>query len=118
MRRIAIRAGLVLLLLTSTALVGEASAGARGTAIPATTRERVKIVDFAFHPKTLSIAKGTKVKWVNKGSTSHTTTSNKGLWDSGVLAPGQTFSRVFKKAGTFKYHCTIHPTMVGKIVVG
>jgi plastocyanin len=118
MRTVLIRAGLILALLTSTTLVGEVAARARGTALPATTRERVKIVDFAFHPKTLSVAKGTKVKWVNKGSVSHTTTSNSGVWDSGVLAPGQAFSRVFKKAGTFKYHCSIHPSMVGKIVVG
>jgi plastocyanin len=34
-----------------------------------------------------------------------------------VLAPGETFSRVFKNAGTLKYHCTIHSAMRGKIVV-
>jgi plastocyanin len=40
------------------------------------------------------------------------------LWDSGVLAPGATFGRVFRKVGTFKYHCTLHPTLMhGKIIV-
>jgi plastocyanin len=57
------------------------------------------------------------VKWTNKGAVTHTSTSNKGVWDSGSIAPGDSFSRVFKKAGTFKYHCTIHPTMTAKIVV-
>jgi plastocyanin len=83
-----------------------------------TSLERVKIVNFAFKPKTITIAKGTKVRWTNRGSANHTTTSNKGLWDSGVLAPGASFGRVFRKVGTFKYHCTIHPTLMhGKIVV-
>jgi plastocyanin len=83
-----------------------------------TTVVTVKIVDFAFKPKVLEIAKGTKVKWVNKGAVGHTTTSNTGVWDSGTLAAGDTFSRTFKKAGTFKYHCSIHSSMTGKIVVG
>jgi plastocyanin len=83
----------------------------------AATGSRVKIVDFAFRPGTLTIARGTKVKWTNKGAVTHTSTSNKGVWDSGSIAPGDTFSRVFKKAGTFKYHCSIPPTMTAKIVV-
>jgi plastocyanin len=88
------------------------------SALASTSAERVKIVDFAFKPKAITVAKGTRLKWKNRGSVNHTTTSNKGgLWDSGTLAPGETFSRVFKKAGTFKYHCSIHSSMVGKIVV-
>ncbi|HET7870359.1 MAG TPA: cupredoxin domain-containing protein [Actinomycetota bacterium] len=85
--------------------------------LAATSTERVKIVNFAFKPKTLTVSKGTKVKWTNRGSVNHTTTSNKGLWDSGLLAPRETFSRVFKKVGTFMYHCSVHASMVGKIVV-
>jgi plastocyanin len=84
----------------------------------ATSVKRVKIINFAFQPKTITVAKGTKVTWTNGGSVSHTTTSTKGLWNSGSLAPGAAFAHVFKKAGTFKYHCTIHPTLMhGKIVV-
>jgi plastocyanin len=93
-------------------------APARGaSSVAVTSAARVKIVDLAFRPKTITIAKGTRLKWTNRGAVSHTTTSNKGLWNSGVLAPGDSFSRVFKRAGTFKYHCTIHSTMRGKIVV-
>jgi plastocyanin len=122
MRNGAIRMGLVLVVLTLGIGVGDASAGARGhlprSSAASLTTAKDKIVDFAFKPKTLHITKGTRVKWVNKGSVTHTTTSNKGLWDSGRLAPGERFSRVFRKAGTFKFHCSIHPNMVGKIVVG
>ncbi len=107
-------------------LVPAQAAGAhvRATGVPASvtpasaTRERVKIVDFAFRPRTITISKGTKVTWVNRGTVSHTTTSKTGVWDSGSLAPGETFSHTFRKAGTYRYHCTIHTDMKGKIVVG
>ena len=90
--------------------------GASHSALASTTT--VKIVDFAFRPQKLSVTKGTRVKWVNKDSVSHTTTANRGQWDSGTLASGDAFSRTFKKAGTFRYHCSLHSSMVGKVVVG
>jgi plastocyanin len=111
---------LVATLVGSLAVPSLASDRSQGTAsrLAATSVERVKIVNFAFKPKAITIAKGTKVRWTNRGSVSHTTTSNKGLWNSGVLAPGAAFGRVFRKVGTFKYHCTIHPTLMhGKVVV-
>ncbi len=76
---------------------------------------KVRIVDFAFKPRTIEISRGTTVKWTNAGSVGHTVTG-KGF-DSGTLRPGATFSRRFTKAGTFAYHCTIHSSMKGKIVV-
>jgi plastocyanin len=113
--------GLVALLLVGALQVPssalERGARSSGRSTLAATGSSVKIVDFAFRPGTLTIAKGTRVKWTNRGAVTHTSTSNKGVWDSGSIAPGGTFSRVFKKAGTFKYHCTIHPTMTAKIVV-
>ena len=93
------------------------------TAAPAAARSRtpsvtknVSVVNFAFMPKTASVARGTTVKWKNNSNTTHTTTSNTGLWNK-TLAPGATFSRTFNRAGTFKYHCTIHSSMTGSIVV-
>ncbi len=78
--------------------------------------QRVKMIDFAFRPKSITISVGTKIKWVNGGNASHSTTSNTGLWDSGVLSPGGSFGRVFRKAGTFKYHCTVHPTLMKGVI--
>ncbi len=85
---------------------------------PRATTNRVKIVDFAFRPRAITVPRGTRVTWVNRGSANHTSTSNSGLWDSGLLSPGESFSRVFRKAGTFRYKCKIHPAMVGKVIVG
>jgi plastocyanin len=124
MRKAPIRMGITLLAATLVgslavpSLAFDRSQGSGTSPAAATSVKGVKIINFAFMPKTITIAKGTKVKWTNGGSVNHTTTSNKGLWDSGALAPGATFAHVFRRAGTFKYHCTIHPTLMhGTIVV-
>ena len=85
---------------------------------PQVIRAKVKIVNFAFKPATLNIAQGTKVIWKNTTTTtSHTSTSDTGLWDSGVIPAGGKFRRTFKKVGTFTYHCSIHPTMMATVNV-
>jgi plastocyanin len=71
----------------------------------------------AYVPGELDIAVGTTVTWMNTDSTSHTSTSNAAGWDSGIVAPGGQFSFAFQNAGTFPYHCAIHPGMVGTVVV-
>lgn len=91
--------------------------GSHGAPVARATTERVRIVDFAFRPRRLEVPKGTRVRWVNRGGVTHTTTSTNGAWDSGALAPGETFSRVFGTRGTFRYRCTIHPSMTGTVVV-
>jgi plastocyanin len=71
----------------------------------------------AFTPADLDIAVGTTVTWMNTDSVSHTSTSNASGWDSGIISPGRQFSFVYQSAGTFSYHCAIHPGMVGTVVV-
>ena len=71
----------------------------------------------AFNPDTLDISAGSTVTWTNSDSVSHTSTSNAAGWDSGIIAPGRQFSFTFQNAGTFQYHCAIHPGMVGSVVV-
>jgi len=77
----------------------------------------VNIAGFAFSPQTLTVAKGTTVTWTNNDSTTHTVTSDSGVWDSNNLSPGKTFSYTFNQAGTFAYHCNIHPSMTASVVV-
>ena len=71
----------------------------------------------AYTPDQLTVASGTTVTWMNTDSVSHTSTSDVSGWDSGIVAPGKQFSFTFQSAGTFSYHCAIHPGMVGKITV-
>ena len=98
-------------------IAAAAAAATLATAAPAAAATRVKVVDNAFKPKVVQVAKGTTVKWVNVGEDAHTTTSKTGLWDA-TLQPGETFRRRFRKAGTFRYLCQFHDGMTGRIVVG
>ncbi len=88
--------------------------------LPATpasaARLRVRIVDNAFEPKRKAIPQGSRVKWTNTGDNPHTVTSDTGKFDSGTLNPGETFVKRFNRTGVFKYHCEIHPEMVGRIL--
>jgi hypothetical protein len=77
----------------------------------------VSIVNFAFVPEDVTINVGDTVMWTNNDPFAHTTTSDSGVWDSGSLSSGATFSFTFTTAGSFPYHCTIHPTMIGTITV-
>lgn len=77
----------------------------------------VTIANFAFAPKTLTIKKGTKVTWTNQDSAPHTATADDGSFDTGTLQKGDSKSITFEKAGTFAYHCTVHPNMKASITV-
>jgi plastocyanin len=78
------------------------------------------IRNFAFTPAQLRIRPGTKVTWVNcgtPGAPAHTSTSDAGVWNSPLLAPGETFTRAFPAAGSFPFHCEPHPGMRGTVTV-
>lgn len=82
---------------------------------------------FTPNPITISLASATGgvVKWVNNdqtssvygsGGTTHNITADDGSFTSGNLAPGATFQTTLA-AGTYAYHCSIHPTMKGTVTV-
>lgn len=76
----------------------------------------VNIVNFAFSPNNVRINVNDSVVWNWVGSP-HSTTSDTGLWDSGVFGAGHTFTRTFTSAGSFPFLCTVHPFMTGNITV-
>jgi len=71
----------------------------------------------AFSPDAIDVTAGTTVTWTNTDSTTHTSTSDGAVWNSGAIPPQGQFSMTFPNAGTFPYHCTIHPGMVGTVTV-
>jgi plastocyanin len=71
----------------------------------------------AYSPNPLTVSVGTTVTWTNNDTTAHNATANDASWSSGNMAPGASFSRTFNAAGTFTYHCTIHPNMVASVTV-
>jgi plastocyanin len=77
----------------------------------------VDINHFAFHPPRLEVARGGRVVFSNSAGIAHTAT-DKGAFDTGRIKPGHSVAVRFEHRGTFSYHCSIHPFMHGKIVVG
>ncbi len=80
--------------------------------------------DKAYSPNPIDVKVGEGVTWTNDDSQIHTATSGAAgaedagsVFDSGILSPDATFDFVFDKAGTYDYHCTMHPQMVGTVNV-
>lgn len=106
---------------------GGAGAGATSEEAPETsagggggTSATVSMKDIEFDPKTATVAKGGTVTWTNDDSVGHDVTADDGSFKSGRpggLAQGDTYKFTFKKAGSFKYVCTVHPGMDGTVTV-
>ena len=77
----------------------------------------VTIQNMAFNPSTLNVKVGTTVTWINKDSVTHDVVSDTGLFTSGNLTNGISYNYTFNQTGSFPYHCAIHPSMTGTIVV-
>lgn len=74
----------------------------------------VSVQDFSFTPGTVTVGQSETVTWSFRAL--HTTTSNQGFWDSGARASGD-YVVTFLDAGTFGYHCSMHPSMTGRVRV-
>jgi plastocyanin len=83
----------------------------------ASATKTVRIAGFAFNPQALRIDRGGRVAFANGSNVAHTATSG-GSFDTRRIAPGKTKVVQLNRRGTFAYHCKIHPSMKGKIVVG
>lgn len=77
----------------------------------------VTISNFSFAPTTLTVKVGDTVTWTNTDSVGHSAIADGGTFDTGIIAQGQTGKTTFTKAGTFTYHCSVHPSMKATIVV-
>jgi plastocyanin len=90
---------------------------------PTSGTTNVTIQDFSFTPDNVTISTNEIVKWTNNGPSPHTVTSGSpwdysaDIYDSGDLGTGMTFCVQFRGTGTSQYTCTIHPAMVGSVVV-
>ncbi|HEU4444430.1 MAG TPA: cupredoxin family copper-binding protein [Nitrososphaeraceae archaeon] len=71
----------------------------------------------SFSPNPVEVKVGETVTWINDDSGRHTVTSKDGVFDSGMMGKGQSFSFTFDKAGEYAYFCEPHPNMVGTVVV-
>jgi plastocyanin len=86
-------------------------------AATAPAAQTVRIDNFTFGPTVLTVMVGTTVTWVNQDDIPHTIVANDKAFKSKVLDTDERFSFTFTKPGEFGYFCSLHPHMVGKVVV-
>jgi plastocyanin len=79
---------------------------------------QVAIQNFAFEPKTITVPVGARVVWINRDEEPHVVTSAGSLFvSSKALDTSDSYAVTFSKPGTYAYYCSIHPMMVGTIIV-
>jgi plastocyanin len=94
-------------------LAAAGAAAVTAAASPAT----VDIDNFAFTPAALTVTAGTTVTWKNEDDSPHRIGDKNGTFKSAALDTDDSFSHTFAAPGEYPYICTIHPYMVGKIIV-
>jgi plastocyanin len=80
----------------------------------------ITMKNFAFDPSILTVKTGTTVTWVNNDGAPHTVVTDTGSpasFSSGSLATGAAYPFAFTRPGTYTYHCSIHPSMKGTVIV-
>jgi plastocyanin len=112
-----------LLLVAAVAIIAAACNGTGPSAYgapastAATATNAATIKGFSFQPDVLKVKVGAKVTWTNDDTVAHTVTADTNSFASGNLQPGGSFSFTFTRPGTYAYHCSIHPSMHGSVVV-
>jgi len=117
---VVIAVGSTLVIVLAGGSTGSASTPAAATTVAGSTGKvvTVDISMFAFHPSTVTVARGTTVAFTNMDTTEHTATADIGpTFDTGPIQHGQTRMVTFTKPGTFAYKCDFHPFMTGTIIV-
>ncbi len=124
-----LRFGFIIMLFLSTVLIGtgckDNSTNTYGNTGGGTNppENEVWMQNTSFNPKNKTIAVGTTITWVNKDAANHTVTSGTpgnpdGLFDSGTIGSGGTYTHTFNTQGSFNYYCQIHQDiMTGSITV-
>ncbi len=78
---------------------------------------KILVKNFMFAPTSLTVKAGSTVTWANMDDEPHTVVSDTGVFRSGAMDTNESFSFKFDKPGTYHFTCSIHPRMVGTIVV-
>ena len=110
-------AGLGMPVLMATLLLLARSSITANAGQSTTSTAEVTIDNFSFRPQTLTVAVGTTVTWTNRDDIPHTVVSDNGVFKSKARDTDEKFSYTFDQAGTYPYHCSIHPKMTGQVVV-
>jgi plastocyanin len=99
----------------ATSNVGTSTSTSSPSPSASAVSQTVVIQGFSFQPASLTIQTGASVTWRNDDSVSHQIVSNTNAFSSPVLNAGGSYTHTFDQAGTYPYHCGIHPYMTGTI---
>ena len=111
-----LKAGALALALGLGALASAASV-AQAAPAAAAAGPTIKIDNFVFGPEALTVSVGTTVTWINQDDIPHTVVANDKSFKSKVMDTDERFSFTFTKPGEYGYFCSLHPHMVGKVIV-
>ena len=90
---------------------------AQGENTTTAASQEIHVDNFSFGPETLTVPVNSTVTWINKDDVPHVIASDAGLFKSKALDTDEKYSYTFTKAGTYNYYCSVHPKMVGKVIV-
>jgi plastocyanin len=104
---------------TAFALMLLMAAGGCGSSSPTapTSTVNATITNSGFTPNSISISAGSTVVWTNKDAAAHAVIADGGAFSSGAIAPDGQYSYMFPSAGSFAYHDSSNPNMVGMVNV-
>ncbi len=97
--------------------VGLVACVALGAARAAAPGAGVTIDNFSFAPMQVTVPVGATVTWTNNDDIPHTVRAVDGSFHSPALDSDERYSFTFTKPGVYSYFCSLHPKMVGKVVV-
>lgn len=117
MKRRIVAVGLITAILAAAAALLLSSKGIDASADEKPALTRIAIDNFSFTPKEITVAKGTTITWVNHDDVPHTVVSKDQKFRSKALDTNDQFSFTFTDAGTYIYFCSVHPIMIGKVIV-
>ena len=119
MRRLTILSSIILLvLLSSVSVIGCQQQAPTPAPVPTPgvgIEHQVTITNSGFEPPEINIKAKDTVTWTNLDTKNHTVAG--GIFDSGDLEPGETYSKTFTKTGILNYLCNFHPDEKGKIII-
>jgi len=113
-RNVVVCAGLLGVVASAAMIHGGSIARA---AVEKNAASSISIDNFSFTPKEITVAVGTTITWVNHDDVPHTVVSTDKKFRSRALDTDDQFSFTFTDAGTYSYFCSVHPIMIGKVIV-
>ena len=102
---------------SSNTTAAPAGSGTTVASAAATATDKISAKDFDFHPSTITVKAGTTVTWTNNDATQHQIADDNHAFQGDAISHGQTFTHAYTAAGTFGFHCAIHPSMTGSVTV-